>query len=115
MLVYFEFFNTVQIAHACLRRIFQCGRVYLHFTENDIYICYMNFEINLIKKRFFLFPGLFWTVRKFLPTRSEAGQLAGSDKKLIFACQPCSKGAFLLYTNKTYIEKSCNYSASISV
>ena len=40
MLVYFECFNTVQIAHACLQRIFQCGRVYSHFTYNDIYICY---------------------------------------------------------------------------
>ena len=40
MLVYFECFNTVQIAHACLRRIFQCESVYLHFTYNDIYICY---------------------------------------------------------------------------
>ena len=40
MLVYFECFNTDQIAHACLRRIFQCRRVYLHFTYNDIYICY---------------------------------------------------------------------------
>ena len=40
MLIYEECFNTAQIAHACLRRIFQCGRVYLHFTYNDIYICY---------------------------------------------------------------------------
>ena len=40
MLVYFECFDTVQIAHACLRRIFQCGRAYLYFTYNDIYICY---------------------------------------------------------------------------
>ena len=32
MLVYEECFNTVQIAHACLRRIFQYGRVHLLFT-----------------------------------------------------------------------------------
>ena len=32
MLVYEEYFNTVQIAHACLRRIFQYGRVHLRFT-----------------------------------------------------------------------------------
>ena len=38
---YFECFNTVQIAHACLPRLFQCGRVYLDFTYNDTYICYM--------------------------------------------------------------------------
>ena len=51
MLVYFECFNTVQIAHACLRRIFQCGRVYLHFTYNNIYICYMHSPhlISIIK------------------------------------------------------------------
>ena len=42
MLVYFERFNTVHIVHACLRSLFQCGRVYLHFTYNDIYICYMH-------------------------------------------------------------------------
>ena len=42
LFVYKEYFNTVQIAHACLRRIFQCGRVYLHFTYNDIYICYSS-------------------------------------------------------------------------
>ena len=42
MLVYEECFDTVQIAHACLRRLFQCGCVYLHFTYNDIYICYMH-------------------------------------------------------------------------
>ena len=40
MLVYKECFNIIQIAHACLRRIFQCRRVYLNFTYNDIYICY---------------------------------------------------------------------------
>ena len=28
----------------CLRRIFQCGGVYLHFTYNDIYICYKTFN-----------------------------------------------------------------------
>ena len=44
LLVYFECFNTVQIAHACLRRIFQCGRVYLH---NDIYICYNPYNYLL--------------------------------------------------------------------
>ena len=38
MFVYDECFNTVQIAHACLQRIFQCGRVYLHFTYSDIYL-----------------------------------------------------------------------------
>ena len=42
MLVYFECFNRVQIAHACLRRLFQCERVYLLFTYNDIYICYKS-------------------------------------------------------------------------
>ena len=45
MLVDFECFHTVQIAHACLRRIFQCGRVYLHFTYNDIYICYNDYRL----------------------------------------------------------------------
>ena len=40
--VYFECFNTVQIAHACLLRIFRYGRIYLHSTYNDIYICYMH-------------------------------------------------------------------------
>ena len=51
MLVYEEHFNTVQIAHACLRKIFQCGRVYLHFTYNDIYICHMHSPhlISIIK------------------------------------------------------------------
>ena len=52
MLVYFECFNRVQIAHGCLRRLFQCGRVYLHFTYNDIYICYMHskhFARSIIK------------------------------------------------------------------
>ena len=53
MLVYKECFNTVQIAHASLRRVFQCGRVYLHFTYNDIYICYMQSPhlISIIKCR----------------------------------------------------------------
>ena len=46
MLVYFECFNTVEIAHACLRRIFQCGRVYSHFTYNDIYICYSGSKMD---------------------------------------------------------------------
>ena len=32
----------LSIAHACLLRIFQCGRGYLHFTYNDIYIRYMH-------------------------------------------------------------------------
>ena len=51
MLVYFERFNTTQIAHACLRRTFQCGHVYLHFTYNDTYICYMHSThlISIIK------------------------------------------------------------------
>ena len=52
MLVCLECFNTVQIAHACLRRIFQCRRVYLHFTYNDIYICYkwiIRFFVSLDK------------------------------------------------------------------
>ena len=52
MLVYFECFNTVQIALACLRRIFQCGRVYLHFTYNDIYICYTITGVNYIQSVF---------------------------------------------------------------
>ena len=60
MLIYEECFNTAQIAHACLRRIFQCGRVYLHFTYNDIYICYSSYftisperfdHLALIKKK----------------------------------------------------------------
>ena len=41
-----------KIAHACLRRIFQCmRRVYLHFTYNDIFICYMHspYLISIIK------------------------------------------------------------------
>ena len=42
MLVHKEWFNIFQIAHASLRRVFQCGRVYLHFTYNDIYISYMQ-------------------------------------------------------------------------
>ena len=51
MLVYFECFNTVQIAPACLGRIFQYGRIYLYFTDNDIYICYMHSPhlISIIK------------------------------------------------------------------
>ena len=44
MLVYFECFNSVLIAHACLRRLFQWGRVYLHLTYNNIYICYRVFS-----------------------------------------------------------------------
>ena len=47
MLAYFEYFNTVQIAHACLRRIFQYGRVYLHFIYNDVYICYKSKEYDV--------------------------------------------------------------------
>ena len=37
--------------HACLQRIFQCGCVYLHFTYNDIYICYTHSShlISIIK------------------------------------------------------------------
>ena len=35
-LIYFS------IAHACLRRIFQYGHVYLHFKYNDFYICCMT-------------------------------------------------------------------------
>ena len=42
MLVYEECFNTVIITHASLGRIFQYGRVYLHFTYSDIYICYKH-------------------------------------------------------------------------
>ena len=34
-----ECFNAVEIDHACLRRPFKCGRVYLYFTYNDIVIC----------------------------------------------------------------------------
>ena len=56
MLVYFECFHLLQIAHACLRRIFQYGRVYLPFTYNDIYICYIvlqkhTFQHNLQRLR----------------------------------------------------------------
>ena len=46
MLVYEECFNTVQIYHACSRRIFQYGFVYLHVIYNNIYVCY----IRLVKK-----------------------------------------------------------------
>ena len=60
MLVYFECFNTVQIAHAslllqithaCLQRIFQNGCIYLHFIYNNIYISYMHSPqlISIIK------------------------------------------------------------------
>ena len=51
MLAYFECFNTVQIAPACLGRIFQYGRIYLYFTDNDIYICCMHSPhlISIIK------------------------------------------------------------------
>ena len=51
MLAYFECFNTVQIAPACLGRIFQYGRIYLYFTDNDIYIYCMHSPhlISIIK------------------------------------------------------------------
>ena len=48
MLVYEECFNTVQIAHACLRRMFQYGRVYLHFIYNDIYIYCRAHNIHIL-------------------------------------------------------------------
>ena len=37
---------------------------------------------------------------EFLPSQSEAEKIASSDKKYCFAYQPCSKGTFLLYTDK---------------
>ena len=48
MIVYKERFNTVQIAHACLRRIFEYGRVYLHLRYNHIYICYKKQKLELL-------------------------------------------------------------------
>ena len=60
---------------------------------------FFHFETNLIKQRFFLFPGPFWTLEKFLSSRSEAEKLGCSDKKN-FASQPRSKVTFLLYTDK---------------
>ena len=33
-------FTKNALIHACLQRIYQCGPVYLHFTNKDIYICY---------------------------------------------------------------------------
>ena len=47
-------------------------------------IALFHFETNLIKKRFFLFCGPFWTDGKFFLGRSEAEQLAGSDKKFFW-------------------------------
>ena len=51
MLFCFECFNTVQIAHACLQKIYEYRRKYLHFAYNDIYICSMHFShlISIIK------------------------------------------------------------------
>ena len=46
MLVYFECFIAVQKGHACLQRIFQCRRVYLHFTYNNIYTFATNLCIS---------------------------------------------------------------------
>ena len=47
--VYFKCFNTVEIAHACLQRIFLYGRVYLHFTYHDIYVCYIHIYVCYIQ------------------------------------------------------------------
>ena len=44
-------------------------------------VAFFHFETNLIKKTFFLFSGPFWTDGNFFLSRSEAEQLAGSDKK----------------------------------
>ena len=44
-------------------------------------VALFHFETNLIKKTFSLFSGPFWTDGKFFLSRSEAEQLAGSDKK----------------------------------
>ena len=71
-------------------------------------------ETNLIKG-FTLVSRPFWTGTKFFQSRSEAEQLAGSDKRKFFAYQPCSKGTFLSYRGKIYIKKSCNYSAFMTM
>ena len=56
--------------------------------------------------KFFPILQTIWTVGKFLPNRSEAEKLAGSDKKKnIFAYQPRSKGTFLLYTEKISLNR----------
>ena len=47
-------------------------------------VAFFHFETNLIKKRFFLFSGPFWKDGKFFLSRSEAGQLAGSDKRFFW-------------------------------
>ena len=73
-------------------------------------IALFHFDTNLTKWNFFLFYRPFWTVVKFLPSRSEAEKIAVSDKKNTFTYQTCFRGTFLLYTDKIYIKKSCNYS-----
>ena len=74
-----------------------------------------HIETNLIKQRFFLFSGPFWTVGIFLPSRSEAEKLALSDNKNLFAQQTLSKGTFLLYADKIQINKLCYYSAYVTM
>ena len=56
-------------------------------------IVLLIFETNLI-------TGFsFQTAGKFLPSRSEAEKLAGSDKRK-FVYLPCSKGTFFLHSDK---------------
>ena len=71
MLAYEEYFNTVQIAHACFRRIFQCGRVYLHFAYNDIYICYIIFLYKFIVTQRFGETMLLYSLKQVFWKKSE--------------------------------------------
>ena len=56
-----------------------------------------HIETNLIKQRFFLFSGPFWTVGIFLPSRSEAEKLTLSDNKK-FICLANSFQVYLPFT-----------------
>ena len=47
-------------------------------------IALFHFEANLIKWRFFLFSGPFWTVKKILPSRSEAEKISLFRQKIFF-------------------------------